>query len=85
MAVGLLVLLGVLFGLVALVVPWVIALVDALRRPEGQWSRAHQSKPLWVLLIVLTGIIGALLYAVIARPALNQARVISERLTALGV
>lgn len=53
---------------------WIVALIDALRIPEGTWQRAGQSKLLWVLLIAILGLLGALLYAVMARPALSRAR-----------
>jgi hypothetical protein len=53
---------------------WLVALVDALRIPDSVWDRAGQSKLLWVLVVVLAGVIGALLYAVMARPALGRAQ-----------
>jgi hypothetical protein len=53
---------------------WLWALVDALRRPAQQWRAVGQNKILFVVLIIL-GWIGALLYALIPRPALaRQAR-----------
>ncbi|HET6804135.1 MAG TPA: PLDc N-terminal domain-containing protein [Frateuria sp.] len=51
---------------------WLAALVDALRVPDPVWARAGQGKLLWVLVVVLAGVIGALLYAVMARPALGR-------------
>lgn len=53
---------------------WLLALVDALRIPDPVWERAGQTKLLWVLVVVLTGWLGALLYAVMARPALGRAQ-----------
>ena len=60
---------------VALAALWVASLVDALRRPDSQWKAAGQNKTLFVVLIILTGWLGALLYAVIPRPALKAAAV----------
>ncbi|KRF25276.1 PLDc N-terminal domain-containing protein [Phycicoccus sp. Soil803] len=51
---------------------WLWALVDALRRPDQQWKAAGQNKVLFVVLIVILGWLGALLYAVIPRPALAR-------------
>ena len=58
---------------VVVVVPCVIALVDALRRPYDAWGRARQNKLVWVLVILFAGIVGAVLYLAIARPALGRA------------
>ena len=62
------------FGLVGLVMflVWVWALIDALQKPDGQWAAAGQSKLLWVLLIALLGVLGAILYFAMARPALRN-------------
>jgi len=65
------VLLVLLFGLVTFVV-WIGALVDALRYNDQDWTRAGQSKLLWVLLIALLGVIGAILYFAMARPSLRR-------------
>jgi hypothetical protein len=62
-----------LMGLAAAVL-WIWSLVDALCIPDRQWTGAGQSKVLWVLVIVLVGLLGSLLYLVIARPALSRAR-----------
>lgn len=70
-AAEMLVVLGL--GLVMTVL-WLLALVDALRVPDPAWQRAGQSKLLWVLVVVLAGWLGALLYAVMARPALGRAQ-----------
>jgi hypothetical protein len=56
----------------AMFVPWVVALVDALRIDDPTWIAAGQSKILWVLLIVFLGLLGAVLYLVMARPALRR-------------
>jgi hypothetical protein len=65
----------VLVFLVAIVFSglWIWSLVDSLVIPDQQWSVAGQSKLLWVLLIVFLGLLGSLLYVVMARPALSRA------------
>ena len=64
-----------LFGLVALALFafWVVMLVDALRRSAAKWEKASQNQLLWVGVIVFLQFLGALLYLIIARPALEQA------------
>ena len=62
-----------LLGL-AMTALWVWSLVDALRIDDRRWDAAGQSKILWVLLIVLLGLLGSILYLVIPRPALLRAR-----------
>ena len=57
------------------------ALIEAIGRPAEQWAAAGQSKALWLGVIVGVAIlgfgglgwVGALLYALIARPALKRA------------
>ena len=51
---------------------WLVGLIDALRTPDGKWEVAGQSKILYVLLMVFLGLLGTLLYALIARPALKR-------------
>ena len=67
--------------------PWLVALVHASRRPDSQWAAADQSKPLWVLVIVVLGLMGlgivaAGLYFSIPARALAQTRLVAARLTA---
>jgi uncharacterized membrane protein len=54
------------FSIGALVV-WIWALVDAIRVPDDSHYRAG-NKLIWVLVIVLTQVIGALIYLVVGRP-----------------
>jgi hypothetical protein len=63
-----------LFGVVsvALFVWWLQVLIQALRVPDHDWTAAGQSKILWVLVMVLLGILGTILYVLIARPALGR-------------
>jgi hypothetical protein len=60
-------------GLITTVL-WIWGLVDALRISDNRWATAGQSKLIWVLVIVFLGVLGAILYAVIARPALTAQR-----------
>lgn len=63
-----------LMGLGTFVV-WVYALFDLLRRPEDEWRAAGQDRLLWALVVIFLSLIGAVLYLVIARPALERERV----------
>jgi hypothetical protein len=65
---GVLILLLVL----ALVALWIWALVDAIRVPDDAHYRAG-TKVVWVLVIVLTGFIGAAVYLAVGRPARRPA------------
>ncbi|QSR28090.1 hypothetical protein CFH99_20940 [Nocardioides aromaticivorans] len=66
---------GLLIGLavVGLFVLWLAVLVQALRIPDSTWEAADQSKLVYVLLMVLLGLLGTLLYWLVARPALRRA------------
>jgi hypothetical protein len=57
---------------VALVALWIWALVDAIRVPDDADYRAG-TKLVWVLVIVLTGFIGAAVYLAVGRPARRPA------------
>ena len=74
--------LAILLGFVLFVAGlalWLWAVVDAVRRPEAQWAAAGQSKALWLVVLVVSLLvgglawIGALLYLLVARPALTRA------------
>lgn len=65
---GVLILLVVL----ALVALWIWALVDAIRVPDDAHYRAG-TKLIWVLVIALTGFIGAAVYLAVGRPARRPA------------
>lgn len=56
----------------ALIVWWLVMLVQAIRTPDSVWAAADQSKILYVLLMIFLGWLGALLYVVIARPRLGS-------------
>ena len=68
-AIGSVLILLVILALAAL---WVWALVDAIRVPDDADYRAG-TKLVWVLVIVLTGFIGAAVYLAVGRPARRPA------------
>ena len=59
---------GVLFFLlffalwVAGFVYWIVALVEVVRLPEQQYRAAGADKTVWILIVVLTQIVGALIW-----------------------
>ncbi len=63
----LLVVLPAIAGLVLLI--W--ALVDLLQRPQDQWVASGQDRLVWALVVIFVGLIGPLLYLLIARPKLE--------------
>ena len=67
-------LLVIPFGLlfVGAFVVWIWALVDAIQVPDDSMYRSG-TKLLWVLVIVLTGIIEAIIYFVVGRPVSRAA------------
>lgn len=54
--------LAVFAFVVLSIVLWIIALVEVLRYPEAVWRYAGTDKTTWILVIVLAGGIGALIY-----------------------
>ena len=64
-AIGGVLILAVVLALVAL---WIWALVDAIRVPDDAHYRAG-IKLIWVLVIALTGFVGAAVYLAVGRPA----------------
>lgn len=60
--------------LVLAVVPIVLlvyTLVDLVRRPKWVWQQSGQDQLIWALIVLLVGLIGPILYLVIARPKLD--------------
>ncbi|QLQ10796.1 MAG: hypothetical protein HZY75_11020 [Nocardioidaceae bacterium] len=55
----------------AIFVYWLIVLIEALKIPASEWERTGQSQLIYVLAMFLLGIIGTLLYVLIARPKLK--------------
>ncbi len=62
----------ILLVILALAALWVWALVDAIRVPDDRDYRAG-TKLVWILVIVLTGFIGAAVYLAVGRPARRPA------------
>jgi hypothetical protein len=62
----------ILLVILALAAVWVWALVDAIRVPDDSSYRAG-TKLIWVLVIALTGLIGAGLYLAVGRPSRRPA------------
>ena len=52
----------------------VVALIDAVRRDRTVWDAAGQNQIVWILLILLIGCIGPILYLTLARPKLVAAQ-----------
>ena len=52
---------------------WLGSFVETLIVPEHLWKRAGKSWAVFVVLILLLPVLGALLYLAIARPALRRA------------
>jgi hypothetical protein len=53
---------------VAAVAFWIWALVDAVRVPDDSLYRAG-NKVVWVIVIVLLGALGGIIYVLVGRPA----------------
>jgi hypothetical protein len=75
-AIGSALLLLIILALAAL---WVWTLVDAIRVPNDGDYRAG-TKLIWVLVIVLTGFVGAAVYLAVGRPAGDQPPIASRHL-----
>jgi uncharacterized membrane protein len=63
---GLLVLIFLAIGIAAFAF-WIWAIVDVVKVPDDLMFKAG-NKLIWVLVIVLTGLIGAIIYLVVGRP-----------------
>jgi uncharacterized membrane protein len=63
---GLLVLIFLAVGIAAFVF-WIWAIVDVVKVPDDSMFKAG-NKLIWVLVIVLTGVVGAIIYLVVGRP-----------------
>lgn len=74
MNVGLAELIILLFVLLMSVVPLallVVALLDAVKYEDATWQASGQNKVLWVVLIVLLGCLGPILYLTVTKPRLR--------------
>ena len=47
---------------------WVWAIVDVVKVPDDSMFKAGK-KLIWVLVVVITGVVGAIIYLVVGRPA----------------
>ena len=52
----------------------IMALVHAASTPAESWRAARQSRILWILLIIVTQGLGAVIYLVLIRPRLPRPR-----------
>ena len=64
---GLLVLIFLAVGIAAFAF-WIWAIVDVVKVPDDSMFKAGNTL-IWVLVIVLTGVVGAIIYVVVGRPA----------------
>lgn len=75
MVIGALLLLVAMVGLLLVpLVLLVVALVDLLQRSEDEWLAAGQDRMSWLLVTLLVGLVGPVLYLAVARPRLDEAR-----------
>ena len=51
-----------LFVMLAATAFWILALVEVVRLPDWQFESARTSKTLWIVVIVLVGAVGALIW-----------------------
>lgn len=63
----------VVFALIAIALFgwWLAMLIDALRTPQGQWEVARQNQLVYVLMMIFLGVIGTIVYVLVARPQLR--------------
>ncbi len=53
----------ILIPVVILLVIWIMMLIDCLKRPDDRFAiGGNNAKLIWILVIILTGFIGALIY-----------------------
>jgi hypothetical protein len=52
---------------------WLVVLIEAVKIPDPVWDAAGQNKLLYVVLMVVLGAIGSLVYVLVARPPLRAA------------
>ena len=63
------VLLVLVIGVGSMVL-WVWSLIDVATRPDWQFDRARSNKVLWIVLIVVLGVVGSIVYLLCVRPRL---------------
>lgn len=66
--------LFVIFGLLVVgsIAFWLVFLIEALNMPDAQWVAAGQNKVLHVVLMVVLGVVGTVIYFVTARGDLKR-------------
>ena len=57
---------------IAAFVWWLLMLIQALKVPDQAWDAAGQNKLVYVLLMVFLGVVGTLIYVLVARPELRR-------------
>lgn len=57
--------------IIGAIVLFIWALIDCLRWPDQAWDAVGQQKIVWILVVVLVGCLGPLLYFFIPRPKLK--------------
>ena len=63
------------FGLwVFAIVFWIMKIVEIARIPEDQFRAAHSEKVSWILIVVLAGVIGAVIWQFAKRDAVLAAQ-----------
>ena len=55
-----------------------VGIIDAAIHPASAWAQADRRKPFWIILMVFTGSIGALVYIFAVRSRFNRARTSDE-------
>lgn len=63
-----------LFFALPLFVFHIWALIDVLRTPTGVWEETGQNQLLWGVVVLFLSLLGPILYVILARPALVEAR-----------
>ena len=52
-------------------VGWLLVLIEAVRTPTDVWRAAGQEQLVHILLMVFLGLVGTIVYVVVARPKLR--------------
>jgi Phospholipase_D-nuclease N-terminal/Protein of unknown function (DUF2510) len=58
---------------VAVLVGWILAIVEVVQIPDWQFRAAGSEKTVWILIVVLLGIIGALIWFLAKRSEVHAA------------
>ena len=70
---ALIVLFVILVVLLGLSVVWLWGLIDSITRPQWAYVQARSNKALWIVLNVVLGSVGSLIYLLAIRPRLKAA------------